>query len=318
MHALRIDEDVSTEQSSERVFKSEGVSSLLRERFSTLYVRSENPTPDSSRARHRISALFREIVFKSHTEHLAHYLVQELGIPVPEQGSHSSDWDQFIRGCSTPQFLDTITLVYRHLFYHSSRQTANRWRDVVKRIFSEENLAYEIDEVGGVHPAIDGEFQRNSASAMAVLQSDRYDHVREFYEQASNRLSSDPPNYLQAWRAMFSAVQALFDLMFPYVRLTAEDIDRRLRPVVKRAYESDAAAQRAALRMIATFQDWVDVSHIYRHRPGAEESAQPPADVAVLAITLGASLLRWLAGLDEDRPADCKGSIAAGFHRADV
>ena len=75
---------------------------------------------------------------------------------------------------------------------------------------------------------------------------------------------------------------------------------------------------RASSRKFATFQDWVEVSHIYRHRPGAAESGQPPADVAILAITLGASLLRWLAGLDEDRPADCQGSIAAGLHRADV
>jgi len=34
-----------------------------------------------------------------------------------------------------------------------------------------------------------------------------------------------------------------------------------------------------------------------------ERAAEPPADVAILAISLGASLLRWLAGLDEDRPA---------------
>jgi hypothetical protein len=118
-----------------------------------------------------------------------------------------------------------------------------------------------------------------------------------------NHLSGDPPNYMQGWRAMFSAVEALFALMFPFVRLTAEDIERRLQPVVQHAYEGDAAAQRAAQRMLAGFRDWVEASHIYRYQPGAPEPAQPPADVAILAISFGASLLRWLAGLDEDRPA---------------
>jgi hypothetical protein len=304
MRALRIDDDSSTEPSIERMLKSAGVTALPRERFSTLYMRPEDPTPDSPRARHRVGVLFRETVFKNHTEQLVRYLGQELGVPVPGDGRHSSDWQQYIRECPTPQFLDTMTLVYRCLFFHASHETANQWLDAVKRIFTEENLAYEIDDVGGVHPAIDREFQRNSASAIAGLESDRYDNVRELFEQASNHLSGDPPNYLQAWRAMFSAVEALFASMFPYVRLTAEDIDRRLQPVVRRAYESDAAAQRAAQRMLAGFRDWVEASHLYRHQPGAAEPAQPPADVAILAISVGASLLRWLAGLDEDRPTD--------------
>jgi hypothetical protein len=297
-------EDDSTAQSIERMLKSERMTSMPGERFSALYVRPADPAPDSGRARHRVGALFRETVFNHHTEQLARYLGQELGIPVPGDGRFSSDWQQFIRECRTPEFLDTITLVYRCLFYHASGETANQWRDAVKRIFAEENLAYDIDDVGGVHPAIDREFQRNSASAIAGLESDRYDNVRELFEQASNHLSGDPPNYLQAWRAMFSAVEALFTLMFPYVRLTAEDIDRRLQPVVHHAYASDAAAQRAAQRMLAGFRDWVEASCIYRHQPGAAEPAQPPADVAILAISVGASLLRWLAGLDEDRPAD--------------
>jgi hypothetical protein len=89
--------------------------------------------------------------------------------------------------------------------------------------------------------------------------------------------------------------------MFPYVRLTADEIERCLRPIVERAYEGDATAQKDAQRMLAGFR--VEASHNYRHQPGAEERAQPPADVTILAISHGASLLRWLAGLDEDRTA---------------
>jgi hypothetical protein len=304
MRALPIEHDRSTAPPIERMLESQGVASRAGERFSALYVRPEDPSPDSRRARHRVGALFREPVLKNHADELARYLGRELGIPVPGDGRHSSDWQQYIRECRTPQFLDTITLVYRHLFYHASEETANQWREVVRRIFAEESLAYDMDDVGGVHPAIDREFQRNIASAVAGLESDRYDNVRAFLERASSHLGGEPANYLQAWRSMFSAVETLFALMFPYARLTAEDIDRRLQPFVQRAYAGDASAHSAAQRMMAGFRDWVEGSRIYRHQPGAADPAQPPADVAILAISLGASLLRWLGGLDEDRPAD--------------
>ena len=196
---------------------------------------------------------------------------------------------------------DTVTVVYRYLFWHISEGIANWWRDVVRQIFAQEHL--EIDDAGGVHPNVDQEFQNNLASALAGLQSQRYQNVRDLVESASRYLSSEPPNYKQAWRATLSAVEGLFGLMFPYVRLSADEVERHLRPVVQRVYEDDATAQRAAQRMVTGLKEWVEASHYYRHQPGAAEPAQPPADVAILAISHGASLLRWLAGLDEVRPA---------------
>jgi hypothetical protein len=273
------------------------------ERFSVLYVRPGDPAPDSGRARHRVGALFREPVFNPHIGPLAAHLGQNLGIPMPTDGNCSSRWHRFIRECRTADFLDTVTVVYRYLFWHVGDETADWWRDAVRRIFVEENLAYEIDDIGGIHPRVDREFQRNLASAIAGLQSDRYQDVRALLEGASSNLSTDPPNYKQAWRATLSAVEALFGLMFPYARLTADEIERRLPALVHRAYQGDPTAQGAARRMMAGFQEWVEASRNYRHQPGAAESPQPPADVTILSISVGASLLRWLAGLDEDQAA---------------
>jgi hypothetical protein len=303
MRALRIEDDRYAAPPVEPTVTPERLTCPRASRFSTLYLRPGDPTPDSSRARHRVGALLGEPVFKHEVEQLAGYLGLELGVAIPGDGRLSSAWQQYMRECSVAQFLDTVTLVYRHLFYHASADTADQWRDRVRRVFAEENLAYEIDDIGGVHPAVDREFQRNSASAIAGIESDRYDRARELFERASNHLG-DPPNYVQAWRAMFSALDAVFILMFPYARLTAEDIDRRLRPLVQRAYAADPTALRAAHKMLAGLRDWVDASHLYRHQPGAAEPAQPPADIAVLAISHGASFLRWLAGLDEERPAE--------------
>ncbi len=273
------------------------------ERFSVLYVRPEAPAPDSGRARHRVGALFREAVFSGHVERLAAYLGRNLGVAMPGHGRYPSCWHQFIRECRTADFLDTVTMVYRYLFWHVSDGTANWWREVLRQIFAEENLAYEIDDVGGVHPRVDREFQRNIASAVAGLQSERYLDVRALLERASSNLSADPPNYKQAWRSTLSALEALFALMFPQARLTADEIERRMPALVQRAYGGDPTAQRAARRMLTGFQEWVEASRHYRHHPGIAECAQPPADIAILSISHGASLLRWLAGLDEDRAA---------------
>ena len=131
------------------------------EQFSGLYVALGDPVPDSDRARHRVGALLGETVFADHGERLAAQLGRELGVPVPGDGRYSSHWHSFLRECRTADFLDIVTVIYRYLFWHVGDATANWWRDVVRQIFAEENLAYQIDDVGGVHPRVDREFQRN-------------------------------------------------------------------------------------------------------------------------------------------------------------
>jgi hypothetical protein len=272
------------------------------ERFSRLYLRPPDPGQDSARARYRIAALLRERVFTDHAEPLAVYASREIGIPLAEDGRYSSQWYQFIRECRTADLLDTISLIYRYLFWHVGEEIAHSWRDAVRKIFSEEKLAYQIDDVGGVHPAIDQEFQRNLVSAIAAVGSERYQNIRQLIENVSTYLMADPPNYKQSWRAMASAVEALFGIMFPYVRLSADEIERHLPGVVQNAYPGDATAQAAARAMVSSFQSWVESSHAYRHQHGGTDAPQPPGDLAILAISSGASLVRWLAGLNEHRP----------------
>ena len=272
------------------------------ERFSVLYMRPGDPAPDSARARHRIGSLFREALFHPRFDQLAAYLVRNIGISLPDNHRYPSCWHQFMRECRIADFIDTITVVYRYLFWHVSEDIANWWRDSVRQIMAEENLAYEIDDVGGVHPRIDSEFQRNVASALAGLEAERYRHVRDLLERASGNLSTNPPNYRQAWRATLSAMEAVFALIFPHVRFTIEEIERYLKPRVERTYQGDPTSQRAALRMLTCLLEWVEASRSFRHYPGAPDCSQPPPDVAVLSISCGTSLVRWLAGLADQQP----------------
>jgi len=269
------------------------------ERFSLLYARPGDLASDSARARHRIGTLFRETVFNGHLELLAAYLGRNLGILLPGDGKYPSTWHQFVRECRIADFLDAVTLVYRYFFWHVSEETASWWREAIRKIFAEEHLAYQIDDIGGVHPRIDEEFQRNLGSAIAALKSERYHAVRELLERASGHLSAEPANYKQALRATWAAADALFALMFPRAQLTADEMGSRLRPLVERIYAQDAATKEAALGMLTGFQTWVEAATRFRHRPGTADGAQPPADVAILSISCAAALLRWLVGLDE-------------------
>ena len=145
---------------------------MPRERFSALHLEPGDPVQDSGRARHRVGALFREAVFNHQAERLAIYLSRELGVPIPGDGRYSAHWQQFIRECHARDFLYTVTLVYRYLFWHVEERAANWWRDVVREIFVEEHLAYEIDDVGGVHPVVDQEFQETE-----LPQSPRFNRI---------------------------------------------------------------------------------------------------------------------------------------------
>src|SRR5262245_46661430 len=272
---------------------------MAGERFSRLYVQPESPAQDSPRARYRIGTLFGEQIFTQQAEQLAAYITRELGVPIPGGGRYSADWQQFVRECRTPELLDTVTVVHRYLFWHLGDQIASWWRDVVKQIFAEEHLAYEIDDAGGIHPRVDGEFQRNLTAAVAGLTSPRHHEVRRQLDEVAKHLTAAPPSYKHAWRAMHLALERVFGLMFPYARLTGDEIERRLVPLVQRAYDGDAVAQQAAQRMLNALKEWVEASQLYRHMPGAKDLAQPPADLAILAISQGAALLRWLVGLDE-------------------
>jgi len=44
--------------------------------------------------------------------------------------------------------------------------------------------------------------------------------------------------------------------------------------------------------------DWIEAAHFYRHEPGMEEPAQPPLELAIELVSVGAAFIRRLAGLD--------------------
>jgi hypothetical protein len=275
-------------------------------RYSQLYIEQTNKLPDSPRARLRLAKLLERITDREYAiTAMSDFLEEKLGATVG--ASYASHWERVFGRFSVRDLLDSITLIdealRKQVHPHAEARgaaAARRWKDDVKRIFAEEGLAYEIDERCVVHPAVDQEFQKNRNATVAGLQDPRYANSLTSFERVSAELSSEPPNGKEAWRAVFAAVEGLFRLMFPKApQLHAATIDAHLVAFVQRIYSGDAVALRAAKLQAASFKDWVDASHNYRHEQGSVEPAQPPADLAVLAISNGAAFLRWLIALDQ-------------------
>jgi hypothetical protein len=234
---------------------------------------------------------------------MADWVENETGIRFQSQGKLWVHWDYKIASpdrLSFTQVLDVITEVANFLgpLGGGLRDT---WVDRMRQIFSEEHLAFEIDEQGEIHPAIDLEFQKNRQSTLQGLSVPRYANALLSYERISNELTTEPPNPKEAWRATFSTAECLFKLMFPNApQLSAGLLRQYLDPVIQDRYTDNTTALRTASRLLQSMMDWVDASHNYRHEAGVEEPAQPPMELAILAISTGISFIRWVISIDQD------------------
>ena len=193
----------------------------LGQRFSHIYIMRGVAAQDSERMRIRCLKLFDQLVLKRTQKQfrIKDVLEAELGI-ILSWTATGVDWQRFFRKCDLRDLLDCITLVYQTLNnkQHPSVRSAetlpaNWWLDGIKRIFREENIGYRIDEKGGVHLAVDGEYEHNCASVIGALNSSRYDAVRDSFSMAQQALDCVPPDGKGAMVAVFGAVESLFRMM---------------------------------------------------------------------------------------------------------
>jgi hypothetical protein len=276
-------------------------------RFSHVYVSRGEPTDDSTRMRRRLASLVEEF---TGLDGLGSRLKKELGVRLPYDVA-GLDWDEFFAKCELRDLLDTVTIAWQYLNvrvrterYAPSSAAPESWLQQVRRIFEEENVRYRIDSKGGVHFAIDDEFERNRAASLAVLNGPRYSNVLNEFDAAYSQLAAIPPIGKAAIRSTFSAAEGLFRLMFSEApRLGAKEIDKYVPALLQRMHANDQTASRASHRLLNSFKEWVDAAHFYRHEPGKEEIAQPPMPLAINLVSLGASYIRWLAEIDAAQQA---------------
>ncbi len=269
--------------------------------FSQVYLKRGPLAQDSERMRHRIAALYILMTDKTSVsfDKLVLKISLSLGIKILRvYGNVNSDFHEFMKEAELRDVLDVITLIYNHLPRDRSNWEV-RWREGIQQIFEEEKVTYRIYEEGGVHLGVDEEFDHNRASVISSLSNSRYSGVITAFNEAHKALDSSPPDGKLAMRHAFEAVEILFRLIFPNApRLGGSEIKKHLEPWISAHLAEDKTAARATIKLLASFSEWVDGVHFYRHGQGQEEPVQPPLSLAILTISTAASYLRWLGELD--------------------
>jgi hypothetical protein len=269
--------------------------------FSRVYLEPGKPTHDSDRFRSRLAAFFDQFVKLSSDRALARLIHRELGVAVQSDHEGGFLWAHFFETAQIADLLSSLTFTWMALTGDRQIEAAEKWLRFVRRVLLEENVSYRVDEACGVHFLVDEEFERSRVATLAILGRPGYAAVLKEFDDAYRSLDRDPPDGKTAIKATFEAVEILFKLVChdkQVERLSSNEIAKHLGSKVTSLYAGNAPASSAANQMLASFGNWVNAAHNYRHGQKTEEVVQPPAELAIAMLSSGASFLRWLAEID--------------------
>jgi hypothetical protein len=273
-------------------------------RFSQLYMRHPELLPDSQRMRNRLAMHVASSVGSDNLADLKHAIQADQGIILGD-ARFAYQWPGIYQQIQLRDLLDSVTTGFRTIRHYDPKITARKQRHFLegcRKIFQEEQVRYRIDEQGGVHFAVDEAFESARALTLAGLSGSRYNGVRSLYDESFAALDAVPPDGKAALRAAFFATESLFRLMFPPAhQLSGGEVQKHLEPLVTVIYPNRPAVH-LAQKLVASFKDWIDGAHFYRHEPGLEEPAQPPIELAIYMVSEAGGHLRWLAKLDALKP----------------
>lgn len=280
------------------------------QRFSLTYVNRGDPTTDSKEMRFRLgkliekpkhqdstySASSRDYVYSS--RRLQEDIEAELGVQFVTfvNGQTYYSWVSFFRRLPETKLVDAITVLYRSM---AKRGRSGGFTAEVNRIFQEENIAYEVDAEGGVHPRIDGAFHALKQSSVRGMSDARYAVALDRIEEIDGHLMGSEPNYIQAIRAIFGANENLFKMMFNAPRLDQRSAKDKIGAILQRIHADHPVMQRSSAQTLLSFSAWIDSAHHYRHEQGSPEPNQPNEELAIVMISQGIAFARWLCAIDK-------------------
>lgn len=287
------------------------------ELFARLYMERGAPAQDNPFFRNRLDAYLQTNHYSDYAK-ISAYLKQEAGLIVSTsylEKFHNVYYNfaEFFSKTRIDLVLSAFTLIWRFLrkeysqlsktgridsAYEMRYPEADAWREFVSRALREENLAYVLDEMCGVHYHIDEEFERNRISALNCLDSPKYAGVRAAFESAHRYLDTTPPDTKAAVRAAFEAFEISARLICPASKnLNKWMVENVLAPAVLKA-ASDATEIDAINKLFEGIAIQVDGLHLYRHGQASTEPVAPSLTLAVYVVSTVAAAIRWLVAVD--------------------
>jgi hypothetical protein len=215
--------------------------------YSRNYLRSSVASPDNARARHRLAAYLEEY-YSDDERDIGLCIERELGLKprYPGSATYVIYWESFLSKLEIDDFLDVMTAAIRF----RPQQRKNKRGSIVtydllsfaRRVFSEQNLAYRIDDKGGIHPAIDAAFAINSLSLLRRLDEAQLQATAEHIARAERSLLPSSCDGRQAIRSTFDAAENLLKVIFPNcTQLKAQSVTEQLGPYLVAQYKEDRA-----------------------------------------------------------------------------
>lgn len=225
------------------------------------------------------------------------FVQEETGerVPVINNGFH---WPSYFEHCPLDALLDTPCLIVRKLRAEALHELAQKWCDEVDRILKEEGSGYIADQDGAIHPLVDPAFQLLRTAIVEGAQAAEYSACAALMQKAFGYLDGAEPDTRAAIVAAFGAVESAFKTITGAAQLTASNCIPPLKQIVAQRYGThDKPAARASHKIIASFSDWIDACHFYRHAPGKSDPLNAPFEQCHLLVSQAASFLRWLIAL---------------------
>ena len=234
----------------------------IGQRFSHLYLNKGDPETDSMKARYRLAKLvensypkakheFRKQATPNYNRDAIESIEAELGVQFASQsteGGFIERWDLYFNRITVLEMLDSITVIANSPLSNDARR--GEFIEGARRIFKEENLAYEVDAEGGIHPLIDAEFSLSMQSSIAGLSDARYAASRECLKKIDECLMLEPKDFVGAIRAVFGACENTFKLMYKALRLDSKAAGACVGPDQQRFYEGHPTMQRVSARKL--------------------------------------------------------------------
>lgn len=246
-------------------------------------------TEDSDRLRRRLAHKIHDLA----TWDFIKAIRAETGHDI-SSNSTSKTWLEFIGSIEVDDLLDLLTVAVHALAKVGEDENAIDLLTFIQRAMDEENVSFEMDELGGIHYRVDAAFQSSKRAALDVLELGTSKAALEAFVEAHQALTSHPRNTLTAVRRAFDAVENLFKMRFDTSRLGASEIKAKL----KAAGDcEDSTAANTVGRLNAAFAEWVNACHQYRHAAGQPQPSAPPVWLATTLVDSASTYIRYLAAL---------------------
>jgi hypothetical protein len=233
---------------------------------------------------------------------IGRHIELELGIKLRQVGvsRYYINWEKSLKELAVSDFLDIITAAIR--FQPMRRKYKDRTiveYDLLaftRRVFAEQSVAYQIDDMGGCHPLVDAAFAISTSGLIRNLTALELKAASEHILKAEHALLAGSYNGRQAIRSTFDAAENLAKLIFRNaIQLDKALIVSKLGPYLLAGSNAGTIERRASEKLVNALTDWVESAHFYRHASGDTEDT-PPSEAYVLAfVSQGFSIIRWIA-----------------------